>query len=60
VTHEALRPWTMPGMPLNFMNDIDDSQVRATFGPQKYQRLVELKRRWDPNNLFAMNQNIAP
>jgi FAD/FMN-containing dehydrogenase len=50
----------MEGMPVNFMNDIDDSRVRATFGPEKYQRLVELKRRWDPNNVFSMNQNIAP
>jgi FAD/FMN-containing dehydrogenase len=57
---EALRPWTMSGMPLNFMNDIDDARVRATFGPGKYQRLVDLKRRWDPDNLFAMNQNIPP
>lgn len=57
---EALRPWTMSGMPLNFMNDIDDARVRATFGPGKYQRLVDLKRRWDPDNVFAMNQNIPP
>jgi hypothetical protein len=42
------------------MNDIYDARVRATFGPEKYQRLVDLKRRWDPTNLFAMNQNISP
>lgn len=59
-TEEALRPWTMPGMALNFMNDIDDARVRTTFGPTKYQRLVDLKRRWDPTNMLAMNQNIRP
>jgi FAD/FMN-containing dehydrogenase len=59
-TEEALRPWTMSGMALNFMNDIDDTRVRATFGPAKYQRLRELKQRWDPDNVFAMNQNIPP
>jgi len=59
-TEEALRPWTMPGMALNFMNDIDDTRVQATFGSQKYQRLVDLKQRWDPTNMFAMNQNIRP
>ncbi len=59
-TEEALRPWTMPGMALNFMNDITDARVRATFGSQKYQRLVDLKQRWDPTNMFAINQNIRP
>ena len=59
-TEEALRPWTMPGMALNFMSDIDDARVRSTFGSQKYQRLVDLKRRWDPTNVFAINQNIRP
>lgn len=59
-TAEALRPWTMAGMALNFMNDIDDSRMRTTFGPAKYRRLVHLKRRWDPDNIFAMNQNIRP
>jgi hypothetical protein len=59
-TEEALRPWTMSGMALNFMNDIDDTRVRATFGPTKYQRLRGLKQRWDPDNVFAMNQNIPP
>jgi len=59
-TAEALRPWTMAGMALNFMNDIDETRVRTTFGPAKYQRLRELKRRWDPDNVFAMNQNIPP
>lgn len=59
-TGEALRPWTMVGMPLNFMSDIDDTRVRATFGPEKYRRLADLKRRWDPDNVFAMNQNVKP
>jgi len=59
-TEEALQTWTMPGMALNFMNDIDDTRVRATFGSQKYQRLVDLKQRWDPTNMFAINQNIPP
>jgi FAD/FMN-containing dehydrogenase len=50
----------MSGMALNFMNDIDNSRVRATFGADKYDRLVRLKRRWDPDNVFSMNQNIPP
>jgi FAD/FMN-containing dehydrogenase len=59
-TEETLRPWTMSGMALNFMNDIDNTRVRATFGADKYDRLVRLKRRWDPDNVFSMNQNIPP
>ena len=59
-TEEALRPWTMPGMALNFMNDITDARVRETFGSEKYQRLLDLKQPWDPANVFAMNQNIRP
>jgi hypothetical protein len=50
----------MTGMALNFMNDIDDTRLRATFGPGKYQLLRDLERRWDPDNVFAMNQNIPP
>ena len=59
-TEQALRPWTMTGMALNFMSDIDDSRVRDTFGPAKYERLVALKDAYDPGNLFRMNRNVHP
>jgi len=59
-TAAALQPWTMAGMALNFMSDIDGSRVRATFGAEKYARLTALKQRWDPTNVFSMNQNIPP
>ncbi len=57
---EALRPWTMAGIALNFLSEIDNNRVRSTFGAAKYERLVGLKHRWDPDNVFAMNQNIPP
>jgi FAD/FMN-containing dehydrogenase len=35
-------------------------RLRASYGPEKYERLVALKRKWDPENLFRLNQNISP
>ena len=35
-------------------------RLRVTYGPEKFERLVELKRKWDPDNAFRLNQNITP
>jgi hypothetical protein len=34
--------------------------VRSIYGDAKYERLVQLKRTWDPDNVFRLNQNIVP
>jgi FAD/FMN-containing dehydrogenase len=47
-------------MPLNFFTDVDDNRVRSAFGEEKYRRLVALKDRYDPENLFCRNQNVRP
>jgi Berberine and berberine like len=59
-TGKALRPWTMAGMALNFFTDVDDDRVRSAFGEEKYRRLVALKDRYDPDNVFCRNQNVRP
>jgi FAD/FMN-containing dehydrogenase len=54
----AMRPFSTGGAYLNFTPEAD--RVRDAYGVEKYERLVALKNRYDPNNLFHMNQNIKP
>jgi FAD/FMN-containing dehydrogenase len=55
---EAMQPFTTGGVYLNFMADED--RVQAGYGAGKYRKLVELKRKYDPDNVFRFNQNIKP
>ena len=45
---------------VNFLMDEGQERVRQAYGAAKYERLVALKARTDPDNVFRMNQNIAP
>lgn len=57
---DAMQPHTT-GVPyLNFLGDEGPARVRAAYGPKSYERLVHLKRRFDPDNVFRINQNITP
>jgi FAD/FMN-containing dehydrogenase len=44
----------------NFLMDEGEERVRQAYGAEKYERLKALKQRWDPDNFFRLNQNIAP
>ncbi len=44
---------------MNFLTDEGPERVRVAYPGETWDRLVELKRRYDPTNLFRVNQNIA-
>ncbi|HUG49948.1 MAG TPA: BBE domain-containing protein, partial [Terrimesophilobacter sp.] len=48
------------GTYVNFTGEVDAALVRASYPPDTFRRLVELKNEYDPTNLFRLNQNIAP
>jgi hypothetical protein len=57
---QAMSPYTMPGMFLNFVMDEGEQRIRSTYGQRQYERLVALKDKYDPTNVFRHNQNIPP
>jgi FAD/FMN-containing dehydrogenase len=57
---EAVRPHTSGGGYVNFMmGDEGERRLEATYG-DNYERLAALKKKYDPSNLFRVNQNIPP
>jgi FAD binding domain/Berberine and berberine like len=57
---EDLKPHVTEGVYLNYTSDEGEDRVRSSYGEEKYARLVALKDRYDPANMFRLNQNIKP
>jgi FAD/FMN-containing dehydrogenase len=56
---DALAPYRT-GAYVNWMMEEGEHSVRASYGEARYRRLQAVKRRYDPRNVFRMNQNIIP
>ena len=55
-----VQPFAVTGRYVNDVADAGDDVVRFVYGDAKYEKLVDLKRAWDPDNVFRLNQNIRP
>jgi FAD/FMN-containing dehydrogenase len=53
-------PFTAAGHYVNDMVESGEDVVRSIYGDAKYDRLVNLKRTYDPDNTFRLNQNVDP
>ena len=54
-----LEPFGASDTYVNYLGDEGASAVRASYGPN-YEKLARLKKKYDPENFFCFNQNIAP
>jgi FAD/FMN-containing dehydrogenase len=57
--YEALRP-RATGVYSNFLEAEGEDRIREAYPEATYRRLAEVKRHYDPTNLFRLNQNIRP
>jgi FAD/FMN-containing dehydrogenase len=56
---EAVHPYTLGGGYVNFMMDEGADRIKATYR-DNYSRLAQIKKKYDPDNFFHVNQNIKP
>jgi FAD/FMN-containing dehydrogenase len=57
---QAMKPWATGRVYLNYIGNEGQARIDGAFGEAKMARLRALKAKWDPDNLFRYNQNIAP
>lgn len=56
----AMQPFASGGFYPNYEAETGTEKVKDAYGPRKYERLAALKAKYDPTNLFHLNQNIVP
>jgi FAD/FMN-containing dehydrogenase len=56
---EKTKPWAQ-GVYVNFISETDEARIRDAYTDDVWNKLVQLKNKYDPNNFFSMNQNIKP
>ena len=58
-----MQPYATGGVYVNYLGqeaDEGNDRIKAAYGPEKYQKLVALKTKYDPTNMFRLNQNVRP
>jgi len=59
----SMEPFTDSSVYMNYLGELGDEgedRIRSSYGVNKYERLVKLKNKYDPSNMFCLNQNIKP
>jgi FAD/FMN-containing dehydrogenase len=57
---EAMQPYSANAVYVNYTSDEGDDVIKAVYDTTAHERLVNLKNKYDPRNLFRLNQNIKP
>ncbi len=55
-----MQPYAKDAVYVNYLDQEGDERVKAAYAAPTYDRLVALKNKYDPTNLFRLNQNIKP
>jgi FAD/FMN-containing dehydrogenase len=56
----AIQPFTKDRVYVNYLDSGEEDRIRAAYGAETYERLVALKNKYDPTNIFRLNHNIKP
>ena len=57
---DAMQPFMADAVYVNYLGEEGEARVRSAYGVAKYERLADLKKKYDPTNFFRLNQNIKP